>query len=298
MAAVLLVSSPVSAGDEDELVMQGVELYNDGQYAEALEIFIDVYKTQKRADVAYNIGRCYQNMGDCASALQFYYQLRSIARQNGNEEQIERAESRIDELSGCAVQGHVELACSPADVTVKVDAGSEEYACGDLFLKSGSRKLVFSHPSYGTAVRYYNVTPGEVQRFFISLDGKEDTLVNSPPRLTNSDSPASVQNDVSQNVDTNEKSVNKLGVGLAASGLALSVAGAGVTAAAAFQEGSSDAMKGTGVALSAVGIAAGVLGIVFIALDIDAVSAEDVAAYLPSLQFDPESASAMFKLKF
>ncbi len=73
----LFVSFPVYAGNEDTskaeyLIGKGTNLYVEGEYQKALELFLEASKQRKNGYLFYNIGNCYYRLGQKGEALAAY----------------------------------------------------------------------------------------------------------------------------------------------------------------------------------------------------------------------------------
>src|SRR5688572_23540599 len=61
-----------SAAQALELSEQGSSLYRAGEYRRALEKFIEAYALGKDPNLLFNMGRCYQQIGEAAVAREKY----------------------------------------------------------------------------------------------------------------------------------------------------------------------------------------------------------------------------------
>lgn len=63
--------------DPEALFEEGIRLFSAQQYAQAAEVFRQVFVLDPNPFVLFNIGRCYEEMGDTEAALRYYQ--RSLA---------------------------------------------------------------------------------------------------------------------------------------------------------------------------------------------------------------------------
>ncbi|NOZ01412.1 MAG: tetratricopeptide repeat protein [Deltaproteobacteria bacterium] len=110
-----------------ELAQTGVNLFKEGKYQEALALFLASYHREKIAEVAWNIGRCYEEMGELEKALEYFAQFQSVADDLAKKAtayaKIEELRKRIDASKNkppAKKQDHGELV-----VTAEGDPGTD-----------------------------------------------------------------------------------------------------------------------------------------------------------------------------
>ena len=50
------------------------KLYKSEKYSEALDLFMKAYSRYPKPEILYNIGKCYEKLGDYKNAIKFYEQ--------------------------------------------------------------------------------------------------------------------------------------------------------------------------------------------------------------------------------
>lgn len=104
-----------------ELASQGVALFQKGLYNEALTRFLDSYETARIPEVIWNIGRCYEELGDLGSALRYFEEFQPLAPDEAARRKarakIEEIRSRIKQ-SAAPVSAETVLVVSAEDVEV------------------------------------------------------------------------------------------------------------------------------------------------------------------------------------
>src|SRR5436309_16119301 len=65
-------SPPVPAASVDALVEQGFAAYHARDYRRAAETFLRAHTIQPDPNLLFNIGRCYEALGDRAAAIEKY----------------------------------------------------------------------------------------------------------------------------------------------------------------------------------------------------------------------------------
>lgn len=78
-----------------DLASQGVALFLDGRYRDALMRFLDSYAHAKIPEVVWNIGRCYEEIGDLGSALRYFEEFEPLAPDDGARR---KARARIEQV--------------------------------------------------------------------------------------------------------------------------------------------------------------------------------------------------------
>ena len=93
VAAFALFSIPVTAGAQSDAdvalakqqFLLGKTYYDQGAYQRALSLFQESYRTSKKADLLYNIGRCYESLAMLNEAISTYREyLKKTGRQDSN----------------------------------------------------------------------------------------------------------------------------------------------------------------------------------------------------------------------
>ncbi|MCX7959580.1 MAG: tetratricopeptide repeat protein [Deltaproteobacteria bacterium] len=65
------------------------KLYKSDKYSEALELFMKAYSRFPRPEILYNIGKCYEKLGDYQNAIKFYEQYVMLNLQAEDKEEVE-----------------------------------------------------------------------------------------------------------------------------------------------------------------------------------------------------------------
>lgn len=98
--AVAQTLAPDAAGDRaaakrgaEQLNEQGLELYAEQDYRHALERFIGAYALERDPNLLFNLGRCYEQLGESDAALEKYQQF--IAEPSSDAAGVQRARASI-----------------------------------------------------------------------------------------------------------------------------------------------------------------------------------------------------------
>jgi tetratricopeptide (TPR) repeat protein len=124
VAAVVLVAAPAPAPETrkaTEAFDAGLKLYRRGRYAAALEKFQEAYEAKPHPVVLYNIGKCYERLGDIPKALRNY---RDYLRLEPDAKDKDAVTSAIAALEGRLKQQGVQqvlVTTDPPGARVTVD---------------------------------------------------------------------------------------------------------------------------------------------------------------------------------
>jgi tetratricopeptide (TPR) repeat protein len=156
----------------DDLVARGLKAYSDGQYDEAVEIFMKARVMDDQPDLLYNIARCYHKKGDCIAAQEHYK--RFVSRPNATPELVEKTKGWVAELGECATTGTLALACTPGDATVSIDGDAQTGPCGKFDgLKPGEHSLLVTAPGFKAQAMTVRVEVGRVTTATANLERAE-----------------------------------------------------------------------------------------------------------------------------
>lgn len=64
------------------------KLYKSGKYVEALELFKKAYSRYPKPEILYNIGKCYDKLGDYHNAIKYYEQYIMLNPQAEDKEEV------------------------------------------------------------------------------------------------------------------------------------------------------------------------------------------------------------------
>ena len=129
---------------------QGQELYRAGDYAAALAAFQSAQAAGPKPATEYNIGRCYERLGQLADAVVAYESYLTDAPDAPDHETVK---AHVAELKGQAPpEAHLRVAVEPLNASVAVDQAASEPAPIDKLLPPG-RHLVLAELNGYTPIR-------------------------------------------------------------------------------------------------------------------------------------------------
>ncbi len=168
---------------------RGTTLYQEGRYAEAAAAFEAAYQTLANGVVLYNLGQCYEKLGQIQRAIGYYREyLRTVPNAEDRplvESLIARLEKRYAEES----RPQVTVSSEPVGARLRVDGEARGVTPWSDRLEVGPHQLEVTHEGYQPLRRDVELRPGEpleLQLMLTPLPGgggvKEGHLVGRPRR--------------------------------------------------------------------------------------------------------------------
>lgn len=196
-AAMLVTGSPASSQEEDpdvvrveELSLEGAELFQTGNYAEAIVRFKEAYALVPVANLLYNIALSYERIGDVDAAITYYEKF--IVADDADPEVRGVALGRLKDL-GRARRADVVDPIGPGDGTDVTPAdetggnngagkggGNSRRSDGiGTWTTVGIITAGVGVALAGTGVVFGQIADGEQDNFNQSLDQNEKSLARS-----------------------------------------------------------------------------------------------------------------------
>src|ERR1700722_2507663 len=110
---------PADVASAKQLFAQGLKLYNEGSYREALAAFLHANDVAPRASIQRNIAQCHRDLKDFASAYDAYQALLSKYGSTMSPTDKRSVQRAIDELA--MLTGTVRIALNVPGAAVTVD---------------------------------------------------------------------------------------------------------------------------------------------------------------------------------
>ncbi|AKJ03453.1 tetratricopeptide repeat protein [Archangium gephyra] len=140
---------------------RGTTLYKEGRYAEAAAAFEAAYETLANGVVLYNLGQCYEKLGELQRAIGYYRDyLRMVPNAEDRplvESLIARLEKRYEEER----RPQVSVSSEPAGARVQVDGEARGVTPWSDKLEVGPHRLEVTHEGYQPLRRDVQLRPGE-----------------------------------------------------------------------------------------------------------------------------------------
>jgi tetratricopeptide (TPR) repeat protein len=151
VVGLLLATQPEEARDRArDAFAQGQELYRAGDYAGALSAFQTAELTQPSPAAQYNIGRCYEQLGQPAEAVTAFE--RYLAETPGGADHEAVTEHTAELRRRIPAEAHLTVAVEPPGANVTVDESPPELAPVDKLVPAG-RHVVLAELAGHTPAR-------------------------------------------------------------------------------------------------------------------------------------------------
>jgi hypothetical protein len=153
--------SPAAVASAKQLFAQGLKLYNEGSYREALAAFVHANDIAPRASIQRNIAQCHRDLKDFASAYDAYQKLVAqygSAMTAPDRRAIQRA---IDELA--LLTGTVRVAIPDSGGAVTIDgrdAGTTPLP-SPIRVNLGTHVVVVAKPGFETVQKEVTLNGGD-----------------------------------------------------------------------------------------------------------------------------------------
>lgn len=160
-------ADPAKTEEAADSFSRGQELYQQGKYDEAIKAFRRADELAPHPSAAFNIARCYENLGDPASALRYYRQALQGTDDAATASDIRQ---RIERLHSLPVKVFVNSRPGGAQITVGGRAAPEPGRTPlVLRLKPGEYALLAEKQGYALAARRVVLQVGQQQPVEIEL---------------------------------------------------------------------------------------------------------------------------------
>jgi hypothetical protein len=134
-------------------------LYREAGYAEAIAEFEQAYRIRPHGVLFFNIGKCYEQLGDIPSALRNYRRYLHDVPEAKDRDLVSKAIGNLEKrLSAKGVQQLLVFA-QPAGAAVRVDGKDLGPAPVSVELRPGPHRVVVTHEGYASAERDVLISP-------------------------------------------------------------------------------------------------------------------------------------------
>lgn len=158
-----------STSHAEQLFAEGRDHFQDGEYEEAADYFLQAYDILDVPELLYNIGQAYRRAGDLVAAEKYFQKYLSETTNPPNEDQV--AETIIELQQQLAAQkAMLNIDSTPSGVTVSIDDG--EHRCDtpcSVELLPGTYTLNAHKEGYKSATRRIEMEPDTDQNTSLVL---------------------------------------------------------------------------------------------------------------------------------
>ncbi len=180
--AALVLPAQALADRRDEakkLAKAGELLFDAGKYADALRHFLDAYERFDPPrfvipEVLWNIGRCYEELGDDVSALPWFEEFRRLATE---PDYVRAAQDKVREVRQ-RLQAALTLVVEPPGTRVRVDGRDvgQSPLAEPLRLDPGPHEVSFTREGFRARTETLTLKPREARTLRVALEQSAGTL--------------------------------------------------------------------------------------------------------------------------
>ncbi|PZR18312.1 MAG: hypothetical protein DI536_00040 [Archangium gephyra] len=181
--------APAAAAEDDstkkarELFSWGQKLYKQARYAEAISKFEEAYAVRPHPVIYFNIGKCYEQMGDTAKALRSYRDYLRLSPDAGDRETVSDAIANLERrLREKGVQQLMVFA-EPPQARISVDGKELGTSPATVELVAGNHQLSVSADGFQKVERSFVMQLSRAVEMTIALRPVgEAPLVSDAPK--------------------------------------------------------------------------------------------------------------------
>ncbi|QRN93531.1 PEGA domain-containing protein [Archangium violaceum] len=140
---------------------RGTTLYQEGRYAEAAAAFEAAYQTLANGVVLYNLGQCYEKLGDLQRAIGYYRDYLRMVPDAEDRPLVESLIARLEKRYEEERRPQVTVSSEPAGARVQVDGEARGVTPWSDKLEVGPHRLEVTHEGYQPLRRDMELRPGE-----------------------------------------------------------------------------------------------------------------------------------------
>ncbi len=182
--------SPADVASAKKLFEQGLKLYNEGSYREALSDFLHANELSPRASIQRNIAQCHRDLREFAEAYDAYQMLLTkygATMSAADKRAVQRA---IDELASLTATVKVNVTDTGATVAIDGNTVGTTPITSPLRVNLGAHTITVAKAGYETLTKEVRVNGGDT----VSVDGPLQTEVTTGHLVVNA--PANVKVEV------------------------------------------------------------------------------------------------------
>ena len=140
---------------------RGTTLYQEGRYAEAAAAFEAAYQTLANGVVLYNLGQCYEKLGQLQRAIGYYREYLRMVPNAEDRPLVESLIARLEKRHAEESRPQVTVSSEPAGARLRVDGEARGVTPWSNRLEVGPHQLEVTHEGYQPLRRDVELRPGE-----------------------------------------------------------------------------------------------------------------------------------------
>lgn len=174
----------LSAGDvakAKELFQSGQKLYKQARYAEAIARFEEAYAVRPHPVIFFNIGKCWEQLGETAKAMRAYRDYLRLAPDAKDRDTVSDAIANLERrLKEKGLQQLLVFA-DPPTARIDVDGKDLGTSPASIELVAGNHKLTVKLEGYETVERSFVMSISRATEMTINLRPATPELKTPPP---------------------------------------------------------------------------------------------------------------------
>lgn len=169
-----------------ELFQWGQKLYKQARYAEAISKFEDAYAARPHPVIFFNIGKCYEQLGETAKALRAYRDYLRLAPEAKDKETVSDAIANLERRLREKGMQQLMVFADPPNARISVDGKDLGGSPASVELIAGNHALTVTAEGYDKVERSFVMQTTRATEMTISLrpsgGAKETPLASDAPR--------------------------------------------------------------------------------------------------------------------
>jgi len=168
-------------------------LYKQARYAEAIGKFEEAYRLKPHPTIFFNIGRCYEQLGDINKALKNYREYLRIVPDAKDRELVTDAIANLERrLKEQGVQ-HLSVLSDPTGTRVSVDGKYVGLTPLAIELPPGNHRLTLAKDGYETVEKGFVLAADKSMELEVSLKMAAPAAPPPPPPVAAKPEPAKAE---------------------------------------------------------------------------------------------------------
>ena len=156
-------------------------LYKQARYAEAINKFEEAYRLKPHPTIFFNIGRCYEQLGDINKALKNYREYLRIAPDAKDRELVTDAITNLERrLREQGVQ-HLSILSDPTSARVSIDGKYVGLSPLAIELPPGNHRMTLAKEGYDTVEKGFVLSPDKSMELEVALKVQAPAAPPPPP---------------------------------------------------------------------------------------------------------------------
>ena len=165
---------------------RGTRLYQQARYEEAAAAFEEAYRARPNGVVHYNLGQCYEKLGDLEKALASYRAYLREVPQAEDRDTVEQLIANLQARADARRRPQVHISSEPPGAQVLLDGATVGATPWSGPVEAGSHRLELTHPGHAPVRRDLEVRAGEPMQLQLALTPERalagETLKEEGPR--------------------------------------------------------------------------------------------------------------------